>query len=355
MSKQSWRIAHALAFVFGTIGSLRAEEPVTPRVTPAQAERRIEEILDGPLRSPLDFAETPLNTILQAISEEYSIPIVFDVTALEAVAQVPETEVTIAIGNVTLRSALDLMLKNVSDVTYMVDNEVLLVTTEDEEQTRLEVRVYRVDDLNSPDIRGEVHYVGSGVPYFDSMVDAITSSVEPESWQENGTGEGDISPFGSGVLVIMQTRRVHGQIAELLEALRTTRAAIAADTTEDGPYITRGVKVYEPSLSHDPVVRDAIRAALMASVDWTSTEEDKAAHVMLQVLPDRVIVRHRPAVVRSVLGLLDDLSLQTQEKTSRVMMGSGAGGSGGAGFEEEPPARPTGASKPKSNGRRGGF
>jgi hypothetical protein len=118
--------------------------------SPGEAESRIYSALREPLRSPLDFVETPLSTVMTAISEEYDIPIQFDTTALEAVAQSPETEVSITIGNVTLRSALEILLKNVADVTYIVDNEVMLITTEDEAQTHLQVKVYPVADLVLP-------------------------------------------------------------------------------------------------------------------------------------------------------------------------------------------------------------
>ena len=74
----------------------------------------------------------------------------FDTAALEAVAASPDVEVTINISNVTLRSALELMLKEVEDLTYIVDNEVLLITTEEEADTRLQVKVYPVADLVLP-------------------------------------------------------------------------------------------------------------------------------------------------------------------------------------------------------------
>ncbi len=56
---------------------------------------------------------------------------------------------------------------------------------------------------------------------FDSLIDLIVSTVEHDSWMENGTGEGDIQPFPTNLsLVISQTQRVHEQIADLLEQLR---------------------------------------------------------------------------------------------------------------------------------------
>jgi hypothetical protein len=42
---------------------------------------------------------------------------------------------------------------------------------------------------------------GAALADFDSLIDLITSTVENESWLENGTGEGDIQPFPNGVYV----------------------------------------------------------------------------------------------------------------------------------------------------------
>jgi hypothetical protein len=42
---------------------------------------------------------------------------------------------------------------------------------------------------------------GSANADFDSLIDLITSTVEADSWMENGTGEGDVQPFPNGVYV----------------------------------------------------------------------------------------------------------------------------------------------------------
>jgi general secretion pathway protein D len=62
---------------------------------------------------------------------------------------------------------------------------------------------------------------GAAMADFDSLIELITSTIEHDSWQENGTGEGEIQPFPTNLsLVISQTQRVHEQIADLLEQLR---------------------------------------------------------------------------------------------------------------------------------------
>lgn len=64
---------------------------------------------------------------------------------------------------------------------------------------------------------------------FDPLIDLIVSTIEHDSWMENGTGEGEIQPFPTnGSLVIAQTKRVHKQISDLLEQLRRLGGEIDA-------------------------------------------------------------------------------------------------------------------------------
>ena len=57
--------------------------------------------------------------------------------------------VTINLQNVTLRSALRLMLKNLQ-LTYIIQDEVLMITTPQDAETHLVVKVYPVADLVLP-------------------------------------------------------------------------------------------------------------------------------------------------------------------------------------------------------------
>jgi general secretion pathway protein D len=56
---------------------------------------------------------------------------------------------------------------------------------------------------------------------FDSLIDLIVSTVQTDTWAENGGGEAEIRPFPTNLsLVISQTQAVHEEIADLLEQLR---------------------------------------------------------------------------------------------------------------------------------------
>jgi general secretion pathway protein D len=55
---------------------------------------------------------------------------------------------------------------------------------------------------------------------FDMLIELITSTISPQTWDEVG-GPGTVSPFPTNLsLVISQTQEVHEQIADLLEQLR---------------------------------------------------------------------------------------------------------------------------------------
>jgi general secretion pathway protein D len=55
---------------------------------------------------------------------------------------------------------------------------------------------------------------------FDSLIELITSTIQPTTWDEVG-GPGSIAPFETNLsLVISQTQDVHEEVADLLEQLR---------------------------------------------------------------------------------------------------------------------------------------
>jgi hypothetical protein len=188
-----------------------------------QAEQRIESVLDAKLKSPLDFVETPFNTVVSMLVEEYDLPILFDVNALESVAQSPEAEVTINIRNVSLRTALDYITRQLN-VAFVVDREVLLITSEDEASSRVQTRVYQIDDLLPKNQAG-------GKAGFTPIVEVITRCVDRDTWAANKSGDGEICIVEPGVLVVTQTQSVHAEITRLLATIRRVKSTIPAGKT----------------------------------------------------------------------------------------------------------------------------
>ena len=96
---------------------------------------------DASIRAALDqktdikFIETPFSGVFDDLKQRHAIEIQLDLRALDD-ANIPrDTPVTKSIKGVTLRSALNLLLDNL-DLTYAVQNGVLMITTEAEAQSK---------------------------------------------------------------------------------------------------------------------------------------------------------------------------------------------------------------------------
>ena len=62
---------------------------------------------------------------------------------------------------------------------------------------------------------------GAAQADFDSLIDLIVSTVQSDTWAENGGGEAEIRSFPTNLsLVVSQTQAAHEEIADLLEQLR---------------------------------------------------------------------------------------------------------------------------------------
>jgi tetratricopeptide (TPR) repeat protein len=114
------------------------------------AEERIDNALGSPLKATgLDFTEEPLENVVNFLQDEYDIPIQLDEPAIEDAGLTRDEPVTIRLQNVTLRSALRLMLK-AKQLTYMIQDEVMIITTPEEAESQLVAKVYPVADLVMP-------------------------------------------------------------------------------------------------------------------------------------------------------------------------------------------------------------
>jgi hypothetical protein len=115
---------------------------IRPAVGPAE-ERILEE-----LKKPTQFSyiNTPLEDALNAIESRHGFEILLDRKALEEEGIGTDTPVNLELEGVTLRSALQLMLRDL-DLTYGVGDEVLLITTPEAASRHKVVAIYNVANL----------------------------------------------------------------------------------------------------------------------------------------------------------------------------------------------------------------
>jgi hypothetical protein len=97
----------------------------------------------------LEFIETPLGEAIDFLKDLHEIEIQIDTGALEDVGIDIDTPITRNLKGISLRSALRLILRDL-DLTYMIRDEVLQITTPEVADTHLAVKVYPVGDLVLP-------------------------------------------------------------------------------------------------------------------------------------------------------------------------------------------------------------
>ncbi|MEM6981085.1 MAG: hypothetical protein AAF539_15600, partial [Planctomycetota bacterium] len=112
-------------------------------------EQQIERTLQSQ-EVKLNYRNRPLGEVLDDLSALSGIPMVMDMRALGAVRVSSDTPVMMSISQpISLRSALNLMLKDL-DLTYVIENDVLNVTSREARRLKVIARTYRVADLVTP-------------------------------------------------------------------------------------------------------------------------------------------------------------------------------------------------------------
>lgn len=254
---------------------LRGDKSMNKLGLKSLKEREIESKLNSPVT--LNFKDVPLYAVLDDIRAYHGINIHEDKPALESKGISMDRPVTIKLENVSLKSCLNLLLKNVH-LTYVIRDEVLQITTPEAARGKQETRTYLVTDLviavpnfgrlNSNDnpqpvqqpnnlaastsgfIQGQGgftptplgaptsllggtdvgtpngpapaqgQHVRKSATQEEHLIKLITNTIEPKSWTDLG-GPGTIQFFPlSNTLIVNQTTDIQEQIADLLQALR---------------------------------------------------------------------------------------------------------------------------------------
>jgi RNA polymerase sigma factor (sigma-70 family) len=158
----------------------------------SSVERKIEATLNE--HTSLEFIDTPLSDAVSFIADRHWITILIDKQALDEAGASTDTPINLTLSGITLHSALNNMLKPL-DLTYVIEDDVMKITSQHAAQERKEIRVYPVQDL-------------------------IAAGFEPAALKriiEQGT-KGNVEPL-PGFLVIKGSQQMHRKTAELLKQL----------------------------------------------------------------------------------------------------------------------------------------
>lgn len=171
-------------------------------------DRFIGDIFDRTLAKPVsvDFTDVPILDALASLVKEYHLPLWIDKAAISEAGIDEKSSVTLRLEGVSLRTVLRLICEPLQ-LTWMVRDDALVVTTAVRSASRLETRIYEV---------GHLLYQNN----IDELIEVLTSCIEPDSWDEVG-GPGSVRAIkASRVLVIRQTPSVQSRISILLSEIQ---------------------------------------------------------------------------------------------------------------------------------------
>ncbi|HEX3999745.1 MAG TPA: DUF4974 domain-containing protein [Pirellulales bacterium] len=189
-----------------------------PMVLPSDpGDARIEALLDS--RQDFEFDNVRLGDVAKALEAKLGIPVRLDTKALTDAGVSDDAPMSLNMKHVRVRVGLRELLSP-KDLDFLIDGELLLITTGDLEKAKTVTRLYPVKDL-----------IGDGDPRtvsaaYASLTAAITATVAPQSWDANG-GAGSIVSFPlCDVLVVSETQQIHQEVKNVLELLRAARKKI---------------------------------------------------------------------------------------------------------------------------------
>jgi type II secretory pathway component GspD/PulD (secretin) len=153
-----------------------------------QREQAIERRLSAPIS--LNFKDTPLSQVIEDLHDMSGVNVVPDKAALEEAGIGLESQLTLKLENVSMKSALNVLLQQVH-LTYVIKDEVLQITTEDNAKGKLKRVTYPVADLVVP-VENHVLPNSSNMNY---ILDQHLATNMPNG----GTGPMPyVSPLGMG-------------------------------------------------------------------------------------------------------------------------------------------------------------
>lgn len=173
-----------------------------------------------------DFPDVPLSEVLQYFQTQHGINIYLDTQALEQEGLTADEPINVSLSGISLKSALNIVL-NPLGLDYVIDNEVLKITSQAKSNRTLKVRIYPVADLcDTPD----------DYEALENVIRNTCLDLRQKNWSADGLviGGPNTQPIPQRnptisvvpqckAIVINQTDRVHTKIVDLLSQLRQVR------------------------------------------------------------------------------------------------------------------------------------
>lgn len=306
----------------------------------AGREQSIEQRIWERLRtiSQVNFRETPLSDVAESLDEREGVRFRLDTAALIEAGVAADTPITFTVSGIPLGAALRLMLRPL-DLTYVLHDDVVLITTVDEAQGLVEARVYDVTDLLVVD-------PVSRRPDYDSLIQMISSVIAPDTWPEGNRGAISVLPPGS--LVVLQTESAHDALEQLLRNLRALQER--RDLVRDASNCFATIISPIPMADSDGLtartyplgaVNDEFIEVIRQTIAPDTWVENGGKGTIRRIgglrfadgaaLDGALVVRQTPAVHQQLQKFLDEL--QGIAQSTRPQRSDGGGGGFGGGHQ----------------------
>jgi hypothetical protein len=176
------------------------------------AEVKLLKALNTPLKD-IDFDKMRFNDVLQYLQDKTGVNIMVTKPIMEEVGISYETPVTLKTSNITLRSVLKKVLGDLN-LTYIVKNAEIQVTTPERAKQTYTTRAYYVGDLAGlGDQRlGPILQQAQMAQAVLLIMNSIVQTVEPNTWQVNNPEAGGTITFDPVTMSIIVKQTAEMQL-----------------------------------------------------------------------------------------------------------------------------------------------
>lgn len=181
------------------------------------------------IRITLDFKDAPLATAIEYLREISDINFVIDAKVAEKNANV-----TIKVSDISLRSALTLILNPIDAAPHFKEGVVMIMLKGDIQDQTIRMELYDCRDILHPvrdfpgvDIQLAADNLGvvadqglEGDPNSDiNLEEIIKNNTGGKNWDETKTA----CRLQNGILIVKQSPEVHREVIRLLDMLRRNK------------------------------------------------------------------------------------------------------------------------------------
>lgn len=209
----------AFAGMTGLMMAQSPDKPDVPKVTPDDATRnldpdaRIEAALSK--KTTTDYYELPLKDAIMHLADAFQIPIVLEKKAMFEFGMSDEDPVSLALNDVRLDSALNIILGQLN-LTYLVEDGVLKVTPVQTAVDRIQTKVY---DPQIPD---------EALKEYRNQYMELIQAIDPYNCQKTHA----VAIIG-GKIVLIADYQTHRKVSDLFTKLKES-GIVRKPVVDDG-------------------------------------------------------------------------------------------------------------------------